>query len=142
MSHLATEQAKAETGTPVGVYVHVPFCASTCDFCAFYQIQPTAAQVKSFLDGVAREAELVNWPQRISTVFWGGGTPGMLAAGDLSRLAEIIRERLGRLGVGNPKRLQVAAFQDAVANCVDAPKRAPAFGVRRPGAAFGESFEF
>jgi len=95
MSHFATEQAKAVQATLLGVYLHVPFCASTCDFCAFYQIQPTASDVKRFLLGVAREAELVAWPRPVTTVFWGGGTPGLLAPRDLARLAAIVRERCG-----------------------------------------------
>jgi oxygen-independent coproporphyrinogen III oxidase len=95
MSHVATEQAKAETASPVGVYVHVPFCASTCDFCAFYQTKPTAERVKGFLEGVAHEAELVEWKQPITTVFWGGGTPGLLSPTDLARLAETVRQRCG-----------------------------------------------
>lgn len=94
MSRLATEQAKASTApAPLGVYVHVPFCASTCDFCAFYQTKPTAEGVEKFLAGIAREATLVEWPRAVTTVFWGGGTPGLLAPRDLSRLAEIVRER-------------------------------------------------
>jgi oxygen-independent coproporphyrinogen-3 oxidase len=95
MSHVATEQAKAEPASPVGVYVHVPFCASTCDFCAFYQTKPTAERVKGFLEGVAREAMSVKWMRPITTVFWGGGTPGLLSPGDLARLATIVRERCG-----------------------------------------------
>lgn len=75
--------------------MHVPFCASTCDFCAFYQKQPTADDVRRFLAGVEREAALVAWPRAVSTVFWGGGTPGLLAARDLARLAEIVRARCG-----------------------------------------------
>src|SRR5438874_12219012 len=93
MSHLATEQAKASAEIPLGVYVHVPFCASTCDFCAFYQTKPTAQRVKSFLDGIARETELISWPRPPSTVFWGGGTPGLLSPRDLAQLAATIRER-------------------------------------------------
>ena len=77
------------------MYVHVPFCASTCDFCAFYQTKPTAGAVKGFLAGIAREAELVNWARPVTTVFWGGGTPGLLAPRDLARLAEIVRARCG-----------------------------------------------
>ena len=95
MSGLATEQAKAAARAPLGVYVHVPFCASTCDFCAFYQTQPTADGVKRFLDGVAREAALVEWTRPVTTVFWGGGTPGLLAPRDLARLAETVRARCG-----------------------------------------------
>lgn len=80
---------------PLGVYVHVPFCASTCDFCAFYQIQPTAGDIQRFLDGIAQEAALVRWTRPATTVFWGGGTPGLLAARDLARLATLVRERMG-----------------------------------------------
>ncbi len=90
-----TEQAKGAAAEPLGLYVHVPFCASTCDFCAFYQIEPTAGAVGSFLEGVEREAGLVEWPGPVATVFWGGGTPGLLAPRDLARLGEVVRSRAG-----------------------------------------------
>ena len=77
------------------MYVHVPFCASTCDFCAFYQTKPTAGAVGRFLTGIADEAKLVNWARPVTTVFWGGGTPGLLGPRDLARLAEIVRARCG-----------------------------------------------
>jgi oxygen-independent coproporphyrinogen III oxidase len=81
-----TEQAKADSGTaPLGWYVHVPFCASTCEFCAFYQVQPAAHDVQRFLVGIEREADLVAWPAAVNTVFWGGGTPGLLPPRDLAR---------------------------------------------------------
>jgi oxygen-independent coproporphyrinogen-3 oxidase len=95
MSGLATAQAKAASASPLGLYVHVPFCASTCDFCAFYQTQPTADGVHRFLAGIADEAELVNWTRPVTTVFWGGGTPGLLSPDDLEKLAAIVRERCG-----------------------------------------------
>lgn len=112
MSHVATEQAKAETTSPVGVYVHVPFCASTCDFCAFYQTKPTAQRVKGFLEGVAREAGRVQWTQPVSTVFWGGGTPGLLSPGDITRLADIVRERCA----GTPEEWTVEMAPASVTN--------------------------
>ncbi len=103
MSGLSTEQAKAETAPavpgadsiPLGIYVHVPFCASTCDFCAFYQKQPTANEVARFLQGIEREAALVEWTRPVTTVFWGGGTPGLLAPRDLARLAQSVRAVCG-----------------------------------------------
>ena len=96
MSGPSLEQDKASTArVALGMYVHVPFCASTCDFCAFYQMQPTAGDVQRFLDGIAREADLVSWTRPVETVFWGGGTPGLLAPQDLERLAEIVRSRCG-----------------------------------------------
>ncbi|HYP16029.1 MAG TPA: radical SAM family heme chaperone HemW [Opitutus sp.] len=75
--------------------MHVPFCASTCDFCAFYQTKPTAQGVKSFLGGIEREAELVAWTRPVQTVFWGGGTPGLLGPRDLAQLALRVRARCG-----------------------------------------------
>ncbi len=93
MSGEPAEQAKAEAPAPLGVYVHVPFCASTCDFCAFYQQQPTANDVDRFLAGIENEAALVPWTRPVTTVFWGGGTPGLLAPRDLARLAETVRAR-------------------------------------------------
>lgn len=95
MSAPSTEQAKGEPAEPLGLYVHVPFCASTCDFCAFYQTQPTADLVQRFLQGVADEAALVSWTRPVSTVFWGGGTPGLLAPRDLGRLAAVVHARAG-----------------------------------------------
>ena len=93
MSDVASEQAKAATAKPLGLYVHVPFCASTCDFCAFYQTKPTAGSVESFLAGVESETNLVAWSRPLTTVFWGGGTPGLLAPADISRLAAIVHRR-------------------------------------------------
>lgn len=80
---------------PLGLYVHVPFCASTCDFCAFYQVSPTADSIRGYLRCVASEAALVAWDRPVSTVFWGGGTPGLLAPADLGRLADTVRARFG-----------------------------------------------
>jgi oxygen-independent coproporphyrinogen-3 oxidase len=96
MRGVATEeQAKAEDVRPVGVYVHVPFCASTCDFCAFYQVHPTAETVEGFINCLSAEVALVDWNRPLSTVFWGGGTPGLLAPADLGRVAGIIHSLPG-----------------------------------------------
>jgi oxygen-independent coproporphyrinogen-3 oxidase len=84
------EQAKAEGAKRLGLYVHVPFCASTCDFCAFYQVRPTRESVAGFMKTLAAEAALVAWDAPLATVFWGGGTPGLLAPEDLGRLAAAV----------------------------------------------------
>ena len=94
MSHGALAQDKANRATATGLYVHVPFCARTCDYCAFYQSAPNASAVRAYLDGIERESDLLVWPDRIETVFWGGGTPGLLAPRDLIRLGETLRRRM------------------------------------------------
>ncbi len=93
MSEIKPAPSAHHSARPTGLYVHVPFCASTCDFCAFYQEKPTADSVERYFAGIAREASLVAWEQPVSTVFWGGGTPGLLAPDDLRRLGAIVRER-------------------------------------------------
>ncbi|MFT3781891.1 MAG: radical SAM family heme chaperone HemW [Nibricoccus sp.] len=98
MSEIKNMQMASPSPKALGLYVHVPFCARTCDYCAFYQVAPTAAMVRQYLDGVSREAELVRWIQPVQTVFWGGGTPGLLAPADLRKLGEAVKARLG----GNP----------------------------------------
>ncbi len=86
------------SATPLGLYVHVPFCATTCDFCAFYQTVPKADAVPRYLDAIAQEAALVEWSGRpISTVFWGGGTPGLLRPAELERLGQTVLHCAGGL---------------------------------------------
>lgn len=98
MAGFPTGQEKAQAGSPLpelGVYVHVPFCATTCDFCAFYQTVPKGDAVKHYLDGVESEAGLVEWTHSsspdegrrpVTTAFWGGGTPGLLRPAEIERL--------------------------------------------------------
>jgi oxygen-independent coproporphyrinogen-3 oxidase len=79
-------QAKAEIEDPLGLYIHVPFCATTCDFCAFYQHAPNRSDIEQYLETM-QQALLANRPDRhVDTVFWGGGTPGLLTAKDLKKL--------------------------------------------------------
>jgi len=82
-------QREAEPAAPLGLYIHVPFCASTCDFCAFYQVRPTASDIADYFAALEAEAALVEWPCAVTTVFWGGGTPGLLSPDALRRLGEL-----------------------------------------------------
>ncbi|TVR50543.1 MAG: radical SAM family heme chaperone HemW, partial [Puniceicoccaceae bacterium] len=78
-----------------GLYVHVPFCARACDFCNFYQIAPDRRRMDRYLEGMRREAGMVEASAGFATWFWGGGTPGLLSAGDFERLGTLLRERFG-----------------------------------------------
>lgn len=95
-------QEKSRTGAadaaaqPLGVYVHVPFCATTCDFCAFYQTVPKADAVPRYLTAIKEEMALVALGGRsVDTAFWGGGTPGLLRAGELEQLGRALVEFCG-----------------------------------------------
>lgn len=76
-------------------YLHIPFCASSCDFCSFYQEQPERAKIEGFLSSI--EDEMASKGVKIdkNTAFWGGGTPGLLPAEDLLRLGKSMVRTLG-----------------------------------------------
>ncbi len=74
------------------MYVHAPFCSSTCDFCAFYQEKPRKNSVKKFLEGLATEWKLAFFSGQIDSIFVGGGTPGALQEKNLARLCAFVRE--------------------------------------------------
>lgn len=78
----------------LGVYCHVPFCASTCDFCAFYQEKPRRGDLDRYLAAMDTEFALLPKDRVVDTVFWGGGTPGLLAAKDLERLGRSLLDNL------------------------------------------------
>ena len=80
----------------LGIYLHVPFCATSCDFCAFYQVQGDRSAVSRYLDCVERELDLIGDVRRADTFFWGGGTPGLLLAKDLARLGERLTSKFGQ----------------------------------------------
>ena len=80
-----------------GLYLHVPFCASSCDFCSFYQEQPKRGEIDRYLGAIEREMEL-HPPGRVETAFWGGGTPGLLPAEDLLRLGKAMTAAAGQPG--------------------------------------------
>jgi oxygen-independent coproporphyrinogen-3 oxidase len=103
-----------------GVYVHVPFCAHTCEFCAFYQIEPRRGDIDHYLEALEKEFALAMAPARCDTAFWGGGTPGLLPARDLERLGRAQLRRFGtpraewsiELAPGSVKADKLAVLRD------------------------------
>jgi oxygen-independent coproporphyrinogen-3 oxidase len=84
------------------LYVHIPFCARICPYCAFYKERADSSQTQRFCEAVLREIEDVS--QRFTlapeTIFFGGGTPTALTTGQLEFLLRGLRDRLdlSRLG--------------------------------------------
>ena len=80
-----------------GIYVHVPYCASRCGYCDFNTYVAPEAERAGFAAlavlEVAQAAEA--WPGPVETVFFGGGTPTMLAPEDLAAILDGVRERFG-----------------------------------------------
>ncbi|MBV8979945.1 MAG: radical SAM protein, partial [Acidimicrobiia bacterium] len=75
-----------------GVYVHIPFCAARCDYCAFATWTDRAHLFEAYAAACRRElagAELAP----ASSVFFGGGTPSLLPAELLCSILATIPRR-------------------------------------------------
>ena len=79
------------------LYVHVPFCATKCEYCAFYSEASGGEQMNRYVDALIREMELVASSVKPRTVFFGGGTPSILSLQQWQRILTAM-ERLDLLG--------------------------------------------
>ncbi|MBK7977840.1 MAG: coproporphyrinogen III oxidase family protein [Deltaproteobacteria bacterium] len=83
--------------TPLGLYVHIPFCRKRCHFC-YYKVSTdqNAAEVQRYLDAVLAEARLVSQQafvggRPLRFVYFGGGTPSYLSTQQVAHLADGLR---------------------------------------------------
>src|SRR6516225_3160589 len=85
------------------IYVHIPFCARICPYCAFYKDLLDRSQTWRFCDAIMRELEQRQSPRRIgdrhslirpSTIYVGGGTPTALNIAQLEFLLRGFHEQL------------------------------------------------
>lgn len=77
----------------MGLYVHVPFCATKCPYCDFNTYQGIESLLEPYLEALTTELKL--WGRvlsrpRVNTVFLGGGTPSYLPEHHLPRIFQII----------------------------------------------------
>jgi oxygen-independent coproporphyrinogen III oxidase len=76
------------------LYVHVPFCAKKCAYCAFYSEAAEGQLVNRYVEALVREMDLVAADLKPKTIFFGGGTPSLLNLQQWERVLQTIR-RLG-----------------------------------------------
>ncbi|MCY3741883.1 MAG: radical SAM family heme chaperone HemW [Candidatus Poribacteria bacterium] len=75
------------------VYIHIPFCATKCYYCAFNTYTFHKEQAKAYLAALRTEMELyAPDTELLQTIFIGGGTPSILSANALSQLLTDIRQ--------------------------------------------------
>ena len=69
-------------------YVHFPFCARICPYCAFYKTRGNAAEVARFCQALVFEVRriAIKFPLTLETIFFGGGTPTVLSTAQLKNL--------------------------------------------------------
>src|SRR5262245_16590777 len=79
------------------LYVHVPFCAQKCSYCAFYSEASSGDLINRYVQSLVHEMELVAADLRPQTVFFGGGTPSILNLKQWRQVLEAM-DRLNLLG--------------------------------------------
>jgi oxygen-independent coproporphyrinogen III oxidase len=79
-----------------GLYVHVPFCLSKCDYCGFYSVLPEPGLIDKYLQRLAEEAvaRLADCKPDFKTVFIGGGNPTALGVENLRQLVNTLQPLL------------------------------------------------
>ncbi|MGO9583498.1 MAG: radical SAM family heme chaperone HemW [Acidimicrobiales bacterium] len=82
------ERPDAAAGHGLGIYVHVPFCAHRCDYCAFATWTGIEHLSSAYVDACLMQLEsaYAEGLGAAATVFFGGGTPSRLPGGELARL--------------------------------------------------------
>ena len=79
-----------------GVYTHIPFCKSICNYCDYFTSEREGNNISRFVEMLKREIELAaihfnkNWI--FDTLYFGGGSPGILHIEELRSIIEHVRK--------------------------------------------------
>ena len=86
--------------TPLGLYLHIPFCRKRCKFCYFKVFTDVnAAEVQRYVDALCNEISMVSQlavmrDRPFRFVYFGGGTPSFLSPKQLIKLADRLRQHI------------------------------------------------
>ena len=81
---------------PAGIYIHIPFCRSRCSYCDFATGMYSAAMATRYVLSVVNE--IGSWhevpsAEPVDTIYFGGGTPSLLAPAQVETLLQAVRDR-------------------------------------------------
>ena len=98
----------------LGVYIHIPFCRSKCDYCDFYSLAGREARMDDYLKALIahlRETGPLTKGYQVDSIFFGGGTPSFF--GD-KRLRSVLSEVEKRFDVARDTEVTVECNPDSV----------------------------
>ncbi|HET6889854.1 MAG TPA: radical SAM family heme chaperone HemW [Pyrinomonadaceae bacterium] len=83
--------------TSAGIYIHIPFCRSRCSYCDFATGIYDSTQAVRYTQ--ALKEEILTWteievPEKIDTIYFGGGTPSLLSTQQVSTILDTIYSRI------------------------------------------------
>ena len=80
----------------LGIYIHIPFCRSKCDYCDFYSVAGQEARMDEYQKALMahmKETAPQTKGWQIDTVYFGGGTPSFYGEKRLRELLRLINKR-------------------------------------------------
>lgn len=74
----------------LGVYVHVPFCESRCNYCAFSSFVRND-EIDRYINALTKEISSFNGDKIASSIYFGGGTPSILEKSQFERIFQALK---------------------------------------------------
>lgn len=98
----------------LGLYIHIPFCASKCSYCDFYSFAANDNEINEYVKALIKTIEY--WSEKcrkyvVDTVYFGGGTPSLIG-GD--RLVSIIKAIYSGFNVIEDAEITVECNPDSI----------------------------
>jgi oxygen-independent coproporphyrinogen-3 oxidase len=91
-------ESPSRPGSPLGIYVHIPFCRKRCHFCYFkVYTGKDSSEIDRYLEAVVRELTLYSAKRFIggrkpSFIYFGGGTPSYISTRQLRHLVNAMKQ--------------------------------------------------
>ena len=86
---------KKKNKKPLGIYIHVPFCRSKCQYCDFYSLTTKDDKLMdSYIEATCKhikEAGALAPGYKVDTIYFGGGTPSFFGADGMAMILSAIR---------------------------------------------------
>ena len=86
---------KKKNKKPLGIYIHVPFCRSKCQYCDFYSLTTKDDKLlDSYIEATCKhikEAGALAPGYQVDTIYFGGGTPSFFGADGMAMILSAIR---------------------------------------------------
>lgn len=100
LTEIRSAMSSPPADTPLGLYLHIPFCRKRCKFCYFrVYTDKNANDVETYVSALSSEIELVSrlpamGGRPFRFVYFGGGTPSFLSAKQLTSLVDRLRANI------------------------------------------------
>lgn len=81
--------------TPLGIYIHWPFCRSKCPYCDFYSSAKKCTDEDALIDEYCQDLEYyraLNNHYQVQSIFFGGGTPSLLKPQSIEKIISKITQ--------------------------------------------------